>query len=170
MTEIENSKLIFGISTPEPPWPKFEKKLKYQKSLNSCAEYFSYNTCADFWHACAKGLETTPWKQIVVKLIWPTCRQGKKWSSTCQFVFISGPLPVKRLPKKKIRKIFIAPKVSSWNFRGSLLSYFWAITFISAVIAILDTFGTLVPRISATVKQIENLLFNGELFSKWVLE
>ena len=54
-------------------------------------------------------------------------------------------------PKKKFRKIFIAPKVSSWNFRGCLLSYFWAITFISAVIAILDPFGTLVPRFSATV-------------------
>ena len=35
-----------------------------QLFLNSCAEYFSFNNCADFWHA----LEA-PWKHIVVKLI-----------------------------------------------------------------------------------------------------
>ena len=81
----------------------------------------------------------------------------KKWLTTCQFVFISGRLPVKR-PFKKIRKIFIASKVSSWNFRGSLLSYFWAITLVPAVIAILDPFGTLVPRISATVNMIFEVL------------
>ena len=91
----------------------------------------------------------------------------KKWLSTCQFVFISGPLPVKRPPKKKFRKIFIAPKVSSWNFRGSLLSYFWAITFISAVIAILDPFGTLVPRISATVKVINGSHRQYHFSLKW---
>ena len=67
--------------------------------------------------------------------------------------------------KNNFRNIFIAPKVSSWNFRGSLFSYLWAITVISAVIANLDPFGTLVPRISTTVKmklihEINKISFN----------
>ena len=41
--------------------------------------------------------------------------------------------------------------LKNWNFRSSLLSYFWAITLIFAVIAILEPFGTLAPRISVTV-------------------
>ena len=69
-----------------------------------------------------------------------------------QNIIINMPIGFHFRSKINFRKNFIAQKVSSWNFRGSLLSYFWAITFISAVIAILDPFGTLVPRISATVK------------------
>ena len=33
----------------------------------------------------------------------------KTWLPTCQFILISGPLPVKRPPRKIFRKIFIAP-------------------------------------------------------------
>ena len=46
-----------------------ETKGGFEVIINSCAENFSYNTCADFWHACAKGLETISWKHTVVKLI-----------------------------------------------------------------------------------------------------
>ena len=41
------------------------------------------------------------------------------------------------------RRNFIAPKESSLDFRGSLLSYFWAIMLISAVLSILEEFGSL---------------------------
>ena len=37
-------------------------------------------------------------------------------------------------------KIFIAPKDSFLNFRGSLLGNFWAIVLISAVMSILEDF------------------------------
>ena len=56
----------------------------------------------------------------------------------------SGKTFVQQNSKKKS----IEPKLSS----ESLLSYFWAITSIAAVIGILDPFGTLVPQSSATVK------------------
>ena len=48
-------------------------------------------------------------------------------------------------------KKFIAPKDSSLNFKGSLSSYFWAILLISAVIAILEDFGSLLPARTVTV-------------------
>ena len=92
--------------------------------LNSCAEYFSYNTCADFWHVCVKGLETTPWKHIVVKLIWPTGRQGQKmivnmsicfhWRSTCG----------KTSTQKKISKNFYCTKSFVLKFQGESLKLF----------------------------------------------
>ena len=49
------------------------------------------------------------------------------------------------------RKIFIAPKDSSLNFRGSVFSYF-SIVLISAVMSILDDFGSLLPARTVTVK------------------
>jgi len=54
--------------------------------------------------------------------------------------------------QKNFRKIFIAPKDSSLNFKASLSSYFRASMLISAVIDILDPFGMLIPRNSAIVK------------------
>ena len=58
---------------------------------------------------------------------------------------ISGSLPVKISSNFFFLKIFIAPKVPPWNFRGSLLSYFSAIAFIFAVIGIFEYFGSLLP-------------------------
>ena len=61
--------------------------------------------------------------------------------------------------EKNFQKFFIVQKVSFWNLRGSLLSYFWAITLISAVVAILEPFGTSVPGFIATVKQNQFRLY-----------
>ena len=47
--------------------------------------------------------------------------------------------------KNVFLKIIITPKNSFLNFRGSLLSNFWAIVLISAVISILENFGSLLP-------------------------
>ena len=58
---------------------------------------------------------------------------------------ISGSLPVKISPEFFFLKIFIAPKVPPQNFRGSLVGYFSAIAFISAVIGIFEYFGSLLP-------------------------
>ena len=65
------------------------------------------------------------------------------------FRFISGEIPAEKI----FLNIFIEPKDSSLNFRGSLLSYFWAILLISAVITILEDFGSLLPARNVTVKQ-----------------
>ena len=46
-------------------------------------------------------------------------------------MLISGSLPVK-FPT--ISEIFIAFKFLSWNFSGSLGSYFWVIAIISAIV------------------------------------
>ena len=54
-------------------------------------------------------------------------------------------------------KKFIAPKDSSLNFRESLLSYFWAILLISAVIIILEDVGSLPPARTVTVKKLTNI-------------
>ena len=56
--------------------------------------------------------------------------------------------------RKIFLNIFIEPKDSSLNFRGSLLSYFWPIMLISAVISILEDFGSLLPARTVTVKLI----------------
>ena len=45
-----------------------------------------------------------------------------------------------------------APKDSSLNYRGSLLSHFWATVLISAVISIYEDFGSLLPARTVTVK------------------
>ena len=65
---------------------------------------------------------------------------------------IFGSFPVKFPPIKFFREIFIAPKDSSLNFRGSLLSYFWAIMLISAVMSIFEDFGNLLQAHSVAVK------------------
>ena len=49
-------------------------------------------------------------------------------------------------------KIFLAPKDSYLNFKGSLLSYFWAIVLISAVMSIFGDFGSLLPARPVAVK------------------
>ena len=54
--------------------------------------------------------------------------------------------------KNFVWRIFIAPKDSSLNFRGSLLSFFWANVLISAVISIIEDFGSLLPARTVTVK------------------
>ena len=71
------------------------------------------------------------------------------WSKKCHFRFISGEISAEKF---FFWKNFIAPKDSSLNFRGSLLGYFWAIVRISAVISILEDFGSLLPARSVTVK------------------
>ena len=65
---------------------------------------------------------------------------------------ISGSLPVEITPEFLFWKIFIAPKVPLWNFRSNLFSYFSVIAFISAVIGILEYFGSLLPDSSVVVK------------------
>ena len=78
----------------------------------------------------------------------------KKWFvvSKCHFRSIFGSFPVKFPPKNFIWK----PKDSSLNFMGGLLSYFWAIVLISAVISILDDFGSLLPARTVTVNPARN--------------
>ena len=60
--------------------------------------------------------------------------------------------------------IFIAPKDSSLNFMGSLLSYFSAILLISAVISLLVDFGSLLSARTVTVKPI---FVSPKFESKW---
>ena len=80
---------------------------------------------------------------------------GKNWHELCisgaqksirglkmSFPVIFVSFPVKFPPKKCAFEHFIAPKDSSLNFRGRLLSYFWAILLISTVITILEDFGS----------------------------
>ena len=64
------------------------------------------------------------------------------------FRFISGEIS----GYKNFWNIFIAQKDSSLNFRESLLSYFWAILLIYAVITILKDFDSLLPARTVTVK------------------
>ena len=65
------------------------------------------------------------------------------------FRFISGEISAEIF----FSNIIIAPKDSSLNSRGSLLSYFWAILLISALITILENFGSLLPARTVTVKR-----------------
>ena len=67
------------------------------------------------------------------------------------FRFISGEISA----EKNFSNIFIAPKDSSLNFRGSLFSYFWAIMLIFAVITIIEDFGSLLPARTVTVKEFQ---------------
>ena len=58
------------------------------------------------------------------------------------FRFISGEISAEKISKD----LFL-------NFRGSLLSNFWAIVLISAVISILVDFGSLLQARTVTVKE-----------------
>ena len=62
--------------------------------------------------------------------------------------------------EKKFRKIFTAPKDLSLNFRESLLNYCCAILLISAVISILEYFGSLLPARTVTVKNCIKIMIN----------
>ena len=64
------------------------------------------------------------------------------------FRFISGQIST----EKKFWDIFIAPKDSSLNFRGSLVSYFRAIMLIFAVMRISEDFGSPLPARPVAVK------------------
>lgn len=78
-------------------------------------------------------------------------RQNDVIDSTRTQLTVALPIFRIELPtKKSFRKIFVI-KLSNLNFRGSQLSYFSAITYIS-VIGIWDPFDTFFPRSSATVK------------------
>jgi len=79
----------------------------------------------------------------------------EKWLTVCLDIIISGPFSVKLLTKFFRSKIFIAPKNSFLNSKGSLFSYFWAIMFISTVTGIQGPLDTLVPKSSATVNNVE---------------
>ena len=72
---------------------------------------------------------------------------------------IFGLFPVK-FPPYFFLKNFYSTKRFVLNFRGSLLDYFWAIVLISAVISILEDFGSLLPARTVTVElqQIEFLV------------
>ena len=54
--------------------------------------------------------------------------------------------------EKNFLKILIAPKDSAFNFRGSLLNYFWAIVLISVVMNISEDFGSLLPARAVSAK------------------
>ena len=66
------------------------------------------------------------------------------------FRFIFGEISAE---KKFSAKILLHQKIRLWILgEGGLLSYFWAIVLISAVISILGDFGSLLPTRTVTVK------------------
>ena len=68
-------------------------------------------------------------------------------SFTVNFRFIS----VEISAEKNFLEKFYCTKRFVFEFQGGLLSYFWAIVLISAVISILDDFGSLLPARTVTV-------------------
>ena len=86
--------------------------------------------------------------------------RGLKMSFSVNFWFIPGKISA----EKKFWKIFIAPKDSSLNFRGSLLSYFWAIMLIFAVMSISEDFGSLLPARSVAVKCLWIIIINNNFW------
>ena len=75
--------------------------------------------------------------------------------------FISGEISAEKI----VLEYFIEPKDSSLNFKGSVLSYFWAIVLISTVISILDNFGSLLPARTVTVKN--HIFANHKIFQNF---
>ena len=69
--------------------------------------------------------------------------------------------------KKLLWSIFIEPKGSFLNFMEILLSYFWAIVLISAVISILDDFGSRVTALFFYAKHDDLKIF-GYSSSVWI--
>ena len=69
-------------------------------------------------------------------------------SLSVNFRFISGEIAAEKFCLKK----FCCTKRFVFEFQESLLSYFWAIVLISAVISILGDFGSLLPAGTVTVK------------------
>ena len=64
---------------------------------------------------------------------------------------MSGSFPVKFPSKIFFLKNFYCTKRFVFEFQGSLLGYVWAIVLISAVISILEDFGSLLPARFVTV-------------------
>ena len=110
-------------------------------------------TTRDDYTPTVRGGSVLPWqllwrvKRLKLTLImFYYCQKNlDSWSEKCHFRSIFGSFPVKFPLRKKFWKIFIAPKDSSLNFRGSRLNYFRTIVLISAVISILEYFGSLPP-------------------------
>ena len=73
---------------------------------------------------------------------------GIKKSFPVNFWFISGEISV----EKKILENCYSTKKFVFEFKGSLLSNFWANVPISAVMSILEDFGSLLPALSVAVK------------------
>ena len=67
------------------------------------------------------------------------------------FQFIPGEISA----EKNCLEHFYGTKRFGFEFQGGLLSYFWAIRLISAVISILDDFGSLLSARTMTVKMTE---------------
>jgi len=75
-------------------------------------------------------------------------------SKKCHFRSIFGSFPVKFPPKQFFRVNFYSTKRFVFEFQGGLWSYFWAIMLISAVMSILEDFGSLLPARTVTVKNL----------------
>ena len=60
---------------------------KSTRYFNSCAAHYSYNICAAFWHARAKGLETKRQKHLVVNQIWSTGGQRQKMIDSMSTIY-----------------------------------------------------------------------------------
>ena len=100
-----------------------------------------------------------------VFLVLKNSIRGLKMSFPVNFRFISGEISA----EKFFWKIFIAPKDTFLNFRGSLLTNSWAFVLIFVVMSILEDFDSLlpaaVPARSVAVK--ERICFRKNLIYFW---
>ena len=88
------------------------------------------------------------------------------WSKKCHFRSFFGSFPVKFPPKKIFLEKFYCFKkfyCFVFEFQGGLSSYFWAIVLISAIISILDDFGSLLSARTVTVKGQTQALLRSRL-------
>ena len=121
---------------------------------------YTFNSHGTRWQCTAKKFYYAVFNAYRLKLtliMYFLCSKNSirvlKMSFPVNFWFTSGEISVE---KKNFWKNFIAPKDSFLNFRGSLLSNFWAIVLIFADMRILEDFGSLLPARSVTVKYIHD--------------
>ena len=81
-------------------------------------------------------------------------KSGLKTRSALMIIVISVPLPVKLPIKNSPKKISIAPKDATWNFRGSPCEQFLNTMTTREDMDEIVLFGTKVPNNSATVNRV----------------
>jgi len=101
------------------------------------------NEMVVYWQDIYCGVSDTYRLKLTVFLV---PKKIDSWCFPVRKISISGVLPAK-FPSNFFGKIFIAPKDSFLNFRGSLFSYFPAFVLIAGVISILEDFGSIMPAV-----------------------
>ena len=99
-----------------------------KSNVNSCVHYFSIKSWVHICHARDKNIETITFGFTGLKKLHECVLNGLNSQLSDRMTSLPVNFRFYRMLKISFSKIFIAPKDSPWNFRGSLQGDFWPST------------------------------------------